>query len=395
MNANCHLAEMACTGCTACASVCPQRAISMRVDTAGFLRPAIDYANCIACGLCRETCPTLHPAPVSQRTTAFAAYAKDVALLSRSSSGALFPLLAGRVLAQGGIVFGAAFDEDFAVRHIGVETAEELPRLCSSKYVQSDLGDTFQQVQATLRDGHLVYFSGTPCQAAGLRAFLKRDYDNLITQDIVCHSAPSPQVWADYKHALEAAHGGKMTDFSFRYKKSGWERYYIRAAFDNGSEYLCDAAKDPYQRGFLKGLYSRPSCYTCPFKGIERVSDITLADFWGVKALLPEAHNPAGTSLVLLHSEKARRLLSELAAAAELFPVDAAAALTWNAAALVPSARPKRYAYFQTHYAGSDFTQLVSDCCKPTAGEKTAAAWQRSVPYRSARRLLRIVHGGK
>lgn len=391
MKVNCTLPNASCTGCSACASVCPKNAISMVLDDAGFLHPSVDNNRCVDCKLCEKACPVLNNPAVSENTEAYGAYAKDSSLLNGSSSGAIFPILAKYILSRGGVVFGAAFDEDFTVKHIGIETVDELPKLCSSKYVQSEIGQTFREAKAALDAGRLVYFSGTPCQIAGLKAYLKKDYENLITQDLVCHSAPSPKVWEDYKQALEESHGGKMTEFSFRHKETGWEGYYIRAEFDNGSTFLQKAGENPYQRGFIKGLYSRPSCYTCAFKGVERCSDITLADFWGVKNILPEAYHPMGTSLVLLHSEKARKLFQEISSEIQSFSADANAALVFNQAALVPSKQPKRYAYFQTHYGEKDFSELVAYCCQPTAGEKLAEHWHRSIPYRGLRQIYRIL----
>lgn len=183
-------------------------------------------------------------------------------------------------------------------------------RFGSSKYVQGRIpSDCYPQIKAALAAGRWVYFSGMPCQVAALKSYLGRDYETLITQDTACHSIPSPLVWEGYKAELEKQYGGKLTAFSFRKKANGWEAYHIRAAFDNGREFAQPAAESPYQRGFIKGLYSRSSCFVCKFKGIERCSDITLADYWGVKGIQPDAYNPQGTSLVLIHSEKGRSLL--------------------------------------------------------------------------------------
>lgn len=385
------ISKCRCTGCSACVSACPKGAISMVPDDGGFLRPQIDEGLCVDCKLCERACPVLHQPTGSAHTDAYGAYARDSSLLAGSSSGAIFPILAKHILRQGGIVFGAAFDENFTVKHIGIESEAELPGLCCSKYVQSEIGQTFREAKAMLDAGRPVYFSGTPCQIAGLKSYLKRDYENLITQDLVCHSAPSPRVWEDYKRSLEDACGGKMRDFSFRHKETGWEGYYIRAKFENGKTFLQDASENPYQRGFIKGLYSRPSCYSCPFKGIERCSDITLVDFWGVDNILPEAYHPNGTSLVLLHSEKGRKLFRESSSEIQSFPADANTALIFNQAALVPSKQPKRYAYFQSHYGEKNFSDLVSWCCQPTVGERLTESWHRSIPYRGFQRFYRIL----
>lgn len=379
-----------CTGCTACMSACPKSAITMVTDSQGFLRPKIDVSYCVDCGICERTCPVIHKMEVSKQTEVYAAYALDELLRQDSSSGAIFPLLAKYVLSHGGIVFGAAFDDKFTVRHKGIEKVDNLSELCSSKYVQSEVGNTFLEAKSALDMGRLVYYSGTPCQIAGLRSYLKRDYENLITQDLVCHSVPSPRIWNDYKKSLEESYGGKTTDFSFRFKKKGLEDYYICAVFDNGSEYLSKATEDPYQRGFIRGLYSRLSCFSCPFKGIQRASDITLADFWGVQDLFPQAVHPDGTSLVFIHSEKGGKLFREIAADMKAFPTEAETALTFNQAAYTPAKKTCRYEEFWKCYNTMSFAQLVDCCCLPTVGEKMTARWKRSILYRGMHRFYRI-----
>ena len=380
-----------CTGCSACFSICPKHAITMQADANGFLRPGIDADACIHCGLCEKACPVLHPAATNSPTTAFAAHALDTAVQQQSSSGGLFSLLAGEVVDAGGIVFGAAFKDASHVAHIGVKSREALSRLRGSKYVQSGLGQTFQQAKAALTAGQPVYFSGTPCQIAGLHAYLGQDYDHLIMQDVICHSAPSPRVWQDYLHTLEQQYGGKAVSVSFRDKRNGWEPYCIHITFDNGAEYIRPAANDPYQQGFIKGLYSRPSCYTCPFKGIARSSDITLADFWGVKEILPPAYHQSGTSLVLLHSEKGRDLFDEIGDEIHAMETDALTAIAFNQAAITATVMPQRHSYFAAHYGIMNFTELVDFCCRPSAGEKINAAWHRSIPYRAARKVYRML----
>ena len=286
-------------------------------------------------------------------------------------------------------VFGAAFNQNFDVVHTAAESVAELAALCSSKYVQSSIpACIYAQVKAALTAGRWVYFSGMPCQVAGLKNYLGREYETLITQDTACHSVPSPMIWKDYRSALETQNGSKLKSFSFRKKATGWENYHIHAAFENSKEFLQPAAENPYQRGFIKGLYSRSSCFVCKFKGIERCSDITLADYWGVKGIQPDAYNPQGTSLLLLHSEKGRALLGsckdklQIATAAD-------DAFTYNPAVLSPLQKPARYSEFWARYGRTAFDNLVSACCKPTKGELAKEWWNRSLLARSIRRLKR------
>ncbi len=351
-----------CTGCGMCTAICPSSAIQMQPDEPGFLHPVVDSAKCTDCGLCSRKCPVSTPPQVSEHTNVLTGYVKDETLLSGSSSGAIFPVLAAEIIRRSGIIFGAAFDENFDVVHTTAETLSELAALCSSKYVQSRMTDgCYSQIKRALSAGRWVYFSGMPCQVAALKSYLGREYETLVTQDTACHSVPSPMVWKDYAAALEKRYNGKLTSFSFRNKANGWEGYYICAEFDNGEKFQQPAAENPYQRGFLKGLYSRSSCFSCKFKGIERCSDITLADYWGVKGIQPEAYHPQGTSLILLHSEKGRALLEsckdklQTAAAAD-------GAFAFNPAVLTPIQKPARYDEFWTGYGKVPFDDLDSAC---------------------------------
>ena len=378
-----------CTGCGMCAAICPSSAIQMQTDSHGFLHPIVDTAKCTDCSLCIRKCPIFALPQVSAHTNVLTGYAKDKTLLSRSSSGAIFPVLAAEIIRRGGIVFGAAFDENFDVIHTAAETLSELTALCSSKYVQSRIPvDCYLQVKNALADERWVYFSGMPCQVAALKSYLGREYETLITQDTACHSVPSPMVWKDYGTAIEKQHCGKLTSFSFRNKATGWESYYIRAEFDNSREFRQPAAENPYQRGFIKGLYSRRSCFSCKFKGIERCSDITLADYWGVKDIQPEAYNQQGTSLILLHSDKGRALLESCKDKLQITTA-ADSAFTFNPAVLTPIPKPARYDEFWTGYGEKPFDNLVSACCEPTKEELEKERWNRSLLVRAIHRLTR------
>lgn len=379
----------ACAGCGVCAAVCPSAAVRMQPDEHGFLHPVVDAAKCTDCGLCARKCPASTPPQTSELADVLTGYAKDGALLPHSSSGAIFPVLAAEIIRRGGIVFGAAFDERFDVVHTAAESVAELSALCGSKYVQGHISsECYSQIKAALTAGRWVYFSGVPCQVAALKNYLGREYETLVTQDTACHSVPSPLVWDGYKEELEKQHGGKLTAFSFRNKANGWEAYHIRAAFDNGREFTQPAAENPYQRGFIKGLYSRSSCFACKFKGVARCSDITLADYWGVKGIQPETYHPQGTSLILLHSEKGRALLERCKDRLQTCPA-AEGALTWNPAVLRPIQKPARYNEFWAEYGQKPFAELVSACCEPTEEELAQERRSKSLLARVMRRLKR------
>lgn len=379
-----------CTGCSMCEAICPMSAIHMQTGPHGFFFPEDDDSVCVNCDLCTKKCPLNLPPETSAHTEILAGFALEKDLLESSSSGAVFPLLAAEIIRRGGIVFGAAFDSDFNVVHTYAESVEKLNSMCGSKYVQSRITKScYEKVRSALDDDRLVYFSGMSCQIAALKNYLGRDYKKLITQDTICHSVPSPIVWNDYMSELEKRYCSKMNSFSFRYKEIGWEKYRIRAGFENGKIFIQSAAENPYQRGFIKGLFSRESCFSCKFRGLERVSDITLADFWGVKNILSEAYNERGTSLIMVHSEKGRELLDDCKDELKLFNVDSDTAFAFNPAAYTAIKKPTRYDEFWKLYRMKPLDKLVERCCKPTVWENIASAVKGSILYRGIRFIIR------
>lgn len=305
-----------CTGCTACAAICPQNCIHMEADAYGFPFPAVDSGACIDCGLCEQICPVLHPRSVSAQPAAFAAYSKDEALRMASSSGGVFSELARTVLDRGGAVFGAAYNERFEVCHICAEDEAALETLRGAKYAQSDLGGTFREVKRRLSGGQPVLFSGTPCQVAGLKAFLGTEYDNLLTVDFVCHGVPSPMVWREYlNHRAKLDSGGTLPQaVSLRCKDTGWSRYRYCTLlrYPDGTTQRIPSGESLFMKLFTEDFINREVCGACPFKGFRRVSDFTLGDFWGIWDIAPELDDDRGISLVLVHSEKARRLWNSI-----------------------------------------------------------------------------------
>lgn len=302
-----------CTGCAACASICPTNSITMREDKEGFLQPHIDINTCIKCHKCEKTCPIIKPIdiPTDFETQAYAAINKDEAVRMRSSSGGMFYALAKWTIEQGGVVFGARFEENWDVVHDYTETIEGIEPFMRSKYVQSHIGDTFKQAKQFLKEGRQVLFVGTPCQIGGLHAYLGKDYENLVSVDFICHGIPSPWVWKRYLQENFAQ--SELTYYNFRDKSEGWMSKQCMIDIKTKSEHRKTKLLDnPYFRGFRKDIYLRRSCYKCDFRTYNRLSDFTIADFWGVMRVCLEMFDNRGTSIVIIHSAKAKNILSHI-----------------------------------------------------------------------------------
>lgn len=333
-----------CSGCYACAQICPKKCITMVSDAEGFLYPNIDTSACIQCGACEKACPVLTPRlPIKDKqVTAYAAIYKNDTLRLHSSSGGVFSALASYVIERGGVVFGAAFDKEFKVIHKYVEKIEDLASLRGSKYVQSEIGTTYFQAEEFLKAGRMVLFSGTPCQIEGLLSYLKKPYENLITQDLICHGVPTPKVWQKYVEYREETHRAKPREIAFRAKDEGWKRYSMSFAFENDRKYRATLDKDPMLQIFLKNLCLRPSCYDCSFKKKERLSDITLADFWGIENVSPKMDDDKGTSLVVIHSKKGQQIFEGISDFLEFTETDIDKAISYNLSMIKSVAVPKK-----------------------------------------------------
>ncbi|MBO5019503.1 MAG: Coenzyme F420 hydrogenase/dehydrogenase, beta subunit C-terminal domain [Clostridia bacterium] len=338
-----------CSGCHSCVNICPKKCIDMASDSEGFLYPKVNSSLCINCGLCEKACPIINSFDGNDNSSAFAAVNKNDIIRLESSSGGIFTLLAENVLEKGGVVFGAAFTDDFKeVTHIAVTDKEHLYKLRGSKYLQSRIGDTYKQAEDYLKKGICVYFSGTPCQIAGLHSYLGKEYQNLYTQDLICHGVPSPFVWKRYLELREQGARSRASNVFFRQKNNSWKNYDLCIEFENGAKYEKCASQDTYMRGFLFNLYLRPSCYACGFKSVNRCADITLADFWGIQNIMPDIDDDKGISLVVTHSKKGNELLKQIARNIILKEVSLDSAIKYNPS-MVSSAKPngKRKKFFK------------------------------------------------
>ncbi len=302
------VAKNKCTGCTACMNICPKQAISMETNSEGFKVPVINKEKCINCGLCKKTCPALNTNKNYSLNECFVAYAKDDKYKNNSSSGGIFPLIATRVLEDKGIVIGAAFNQNNKLKHIAITKKEELNKVKGSKYLQSDLENIFLFVKENIEKKKIL-FVGTPCQAAGLKAFLKKDYEKLICIDLFCHGVPSPKLFDKYVKDIEKENNDSLKDYNFRDKSTGWDSYSNTATFENSTK--SELQKDNnYMKLFLSDVALRESCFSCNFKLGNKYSDITLGDFWGVNKYYPEMYNKKGVSAIIINTQKGKEIFA-------------------------------------------------------------------------------------
>lgn len=303
-----------CCGCNACAQRCPKKCITLIADHEGFLYPQINIDSCIDCGLCEKVCPIINSKKQSlPPEKVIAAINPDENIRMNSSSGGVFSLLAEQIIKENGVVFGAKFDDNWQIVHDYTDTIDGLDNFRGAKYVQSKIGNSFILAEKFLQDGRKVLFSGTPCQIAGLKLYLKKEYINLFTVDIICHGVPSPKIWDLYLRSIYKD-VTNIKKINFRDKASGWKNYKFHIEYNpivkNSSNSIIKDFNEPfykniYMKGFLSNLYLRPSCHKCPCKPGKYRSDMTIADFWGADIENPEMDDDKGLSLILCHSEKA------------------------------------------------------------------------------------------
>ena len=331
-----------CSGCSACVHICPKHSISFQEDKEGFLYPKVDLETCIDCGLCEKVCPIINQDSEREPQEVYAAKNDDENIRLKSSSGGVFTLLAEKIIEEGGVVFGARFNENWEVVHDYTDTIEGLEQFRGSKYVQSTVGESFKQAETFLKAGRKVMFTGTPCHIAGLKKFLRKDYKNLLAVDFVCHGVPSPLVWRMYLEEEIARQGdaGKnsvlaspkdtpvLTGVNFRDKSVGWKKFSFALSFSKASAVgeqntvLSSVfTENDYMRAFLLNLSLRPSCYNCPAKAGKSGADITIGDFWGIENVQPELDDDRGMSVLVNYNEiKCRSIISELYLHAVSYP---------------------------------------------------------------------------
>lgn len=298
-----------CCGCNACGDICTHNAITFKTDIEGFWYPEVDKEKCVNCGLCEKICPELHIGELKRNdfdkpVHTIAAINKNMSVRWDSTSGGAFSALADIMYEQGGYVSGAIYNDDFSVRNYISNNPDDLIKLRSSKYLQSNAVGLYSEIRDLLRKGEKVLACGTPCQMAALRSFLRKDYENLIIVDFICRGVNSPKVYRKYLDSLERKYEGKVVYVKAKNKELGWRNLTRKVVFDNGKVYYGVKMDDDFRRGYHTNVFCRPSCYTCKYKSLPRMADITIADYWGIEKVDKNLDNNIGTSLILLNSKK-------------------------------------------------------------------------------------------
>lgn len=353
-----------CTACGACEQICPQNAVQMSFDENGFFYPRIDDSKCIQCKQCIRVCHNNNVLEVTPASFYMGTH-KDIDVLKKSSSGGAFTALSEYVIKKGGVVFGASFDEKTRkVYHVSIKSADELDRIRLSKYYQGTIDKCYQEVKEYLKCG-FVLFSGTACQIAGLYSFLGGKDDNLITVDVLCHGVTSKKVVDSYIRGKEKKYGKKAISYRFRLKPddSVWfsgGSTKMRVDFDDGTSMIEPAEKDTFFIGFNKYLFLRESCYTCKYVGTNRISDFTLADYWGVdiEDISIKEHD-YGVSLILANSNRAKQIVTELTDSIEIKPINPEVAIKCNQALSKPSTKNRYRLEFFNEIDRTDFDKLI------------------------------------
>jgi coenzyme F420-reducing hydrogenase beta subunit len=350
-----------CCGCSACELSCPAGAIAIEPDDEGFLYPVIDAARCIECGKCLKACAfradkkNPYPRHSGKGVFCYAVQHIDDAVRAASRSGGVFTALSDETLARGGVVYGCVMDGVLRARHARTDNADGRDAMRGSKYIESDMRGVFPLVEADLKAGREVLFSGTSCQVAGLRSYLDSEYTSLTCVDIVCHGVPSPRVWADYVAWMEGVNGGRCTGIDFRDKgRFGWRAHIETLYLDDG----CEAVSgETFRQIFYGHKALRRSCYECPYKSVEHPSDVTIGDYWGIEDAAPEFDDNKGVSLVLVNTVRGREAFERCR------PV-----LRWKATKIekslqpalrAPFVEPSDRSLFWERYGSWDFSRIA------------------------------------
>lgn len=362
-----HNDKSKCYGCRSCEQICSQKAIIMEPDEEGFMYPVLNEAVCVNCGLCKKVCPHDNAFSAENPVSVYAFQHKSADVLLESSSGGVFSALADYIVTKGGAVCGCIFDEDFQAVHTVTEDVSVIEKMRGSKYVQSNTADSFTQVKAKLENGQVVLFTGTPCQVDGLKRFLKKDYENLVTVDLICHGVPSPSLLSEYIKFTEK-NKGKITDIKFRDKKhNGWrsEGTVSYNKGENNKKIVISPFRDSYYNlYYMKNSVSRMCCYSCKYATQKRVGDFTIGDYWNIPDIVPQIEYEKGVSVVFTNNETAEKILSEIKDDVLLYKTELSSAVKGNGNLSRPSEMPESRKYIYKKIKEKGYEATFKEECK-------------------------------
>lgn len=374
-----------CTGCGACASICPAGSISFVMDAEGFRAPVIDQNQCVSCGKCAEICPGLNPVALNNlpQDKTYVCWNKNKNVVKSSSSGGVFGAIAEYVLSSGGVVYGCTMGETASVFHTRVDCLADLKQLHGSKYVQSDMRNTYSEAKADLSKGKAVFFTGCPCEIAGLYAFLgAREVPNLVTADLVCHGAGSPAFFQQYVVELGAAYNDRVINIEFRNKERKSYSYLTKIVFRGHPPIFRNAYDDDYMNCFLRGAIYREVCYRCQYAHPERIGDFTLGDFAGVHPkAIPNAVYKNGVSMLMINNAHADECFKGFSENICFLQRPLREATNTNLNLLRPSVRPTYRDALLQDTAKSIHERAVR-YCKGTWKTKAGAILRKTKHYR-------------
>ncbi len=353
-----------CCGCTACKSICPTGAITIKADKHGFLYPKIDQQKCIDCGMCKKVCAFQNGYKKNEKEypEVWAVKHKNSNVLKTSTSGGAFTAISDYILDLDGVVYGVAFDNDLNVSHEKATTKQEREKFKGSKYSQSNLKNIFLEIKKYLKNDKLVLFTGTPCQNEGLNSFLMNSNINtekLILCDLICHGTPSPLLWKEYINFCEKKNKSKIVEYHHRSKVHGWGKgiYIESAKYKNGKTDCTSYLSQMYKKFFSSCICFMEACYVCPYTNLNRPSDITIADFWGIEKCLPEFNDKRGVSLVLVNSQKGKNIFKNIKNNIEYIQSNKEDCLQWNLQH--PTPMPQNTKQFWTDYENKGFKYIL------------------------------------
>ncbi|MCH5310453.1 MAG: Coenzyme F420 hydrogenase/dehydrogenase, beta subunit C-terminal domain [Prevotella sp.] len=374
-----------CTGCAACVNICNHGALTLACNEEGFYRPRLNEDVCIGCGMCEKTCPILNPPDRNPASDAvvYAAWHRDDEIRNHSSSGGAFTALAETMLGQGGLVAGAVYTEDMSIAHTIISDANDLVRLRRSKYAQSRIGSVYADIRSHLRSGKKVMFVGTPCQVAGLKCYMGKDYENLLLVDFICHGVPSTSVLHKYIEWLSSRFG-KINHLVFRDKRKGWYDNLRIAYNESGREITLRGKYDVYWFAFNNNNNLQESCYACKALGFPRASDITLADFWRIGHRIPFGHRDdieKGVSMIVANNGKAKAFIKEVGTRLYLEERTLEEAIAGNIAGIQSCDRPKERDTFYKDLNRMDFETLCEKYMVPNVRQRMLKLFREYLPY--------------